>query len=106
MKKGTNVPANVPTNVPENVSSLILVGSSEILSNENLDNVGFDNGKFFLNAVAYLAYGPDLAWVQARGGKGGSGFPFVPPEKKLLWRLFVLGAAPLLFALAGFKFRY
>ncbi|MBK8576659.1 MAG: GldG family protein [Elusimicrobia bacterium] len=73
---------------------LMLVGCSEILSNENLDNVGYDNPKFFLNAVASLAYGSDMAWIQARGATTGEGFPFVPPAKKLTWRLFVLALIP------------
>ena len=102
VKKGTNVPGGFVRNgANAPLGELVLVGCSEILSNENLDNVGFDNGKFFLNAVAKLAYGPDLAWIQARGGKGGSGFPFVPPNQKLFWRLFVVGAVPLLFLFIG-----
>ncbi len=98
-------PGGFVENGPNGPGSLVLVGCSEILSNENLDNVGFDNGKFFLNAVATLAYGPDLAWVQARGGKGGSGFPFVPPNQKLFWRLFVVGTGPLVFLLARVRRR-
>jgi ABC-type uncharacterized transport system involved in gliding motility auxiliary subunit len=82
---------------------LLLLGCSEIFSNENLNNADFDNQKFFLNSVAALAYGTDLAWVQARGGRKGQGFPFVPPGEKLFWRFLVLGFVPSLLAFTGWR---
>jgi len=82
-------------------SELMLIGSSELFKNEQLEVVRYDHIKFVLNAVAFLAYGEELSSIQARGGETAPGFPFVPPQQKLLWRFLVLFFAPLIFAIYG-----
>ena len=57
-----------------------------------------------LNAVAYLTHGPQFADLQARR-KIAPGFPYLPPNQKILWRIMVIGFAPLFCGLYGF-FRY
>jgi len=46
--------------------------------------------------VAHTAYGEKLAALQARRPTA-RGFPFQSAEAKRLWRVFVVGAGPLLF---------
>ena len=46
--------------------ALLLIGSSEMFKNEHLLTPGFQHDQFLLNAVAQMAYGEDLAALQAR----------------------------------------
>lgn len=95
---GTGPAAPAPGGSP---GRLVLMGCSEILSNENLDGGNDANQTLFLNTVASLSYGTDLAWIQARGKPTREGIPFVPPAQKMMWRLIVLALVPALISLAG-----
>ncbi len=81
---------------PRQAGTLLLIGSSEMFKNEHLLAPGFQHDQFLLNAVAYNAYGEELAALQARRPTP-RGFPFQSTESKRLWRVFVVGAGPLLF---------
>ena len=81
---------------PRQAGTLLLIGSSEMFKNEHLLTPGFQHDQFLLNAVAYNAYGEELATLQARRPTS-RGFPFQSAETKRLWRVFVAGAGPLLF---------
>ena len=81
---------------PRQTGALLLIGSSEMFKNEHLLTPGFQHDQFLLNAVAYNAYGEELATLQARRPTP-RGFPFQSTESKRLWRVFVVGAGPLLF---------
>ena len=82
-------------------SKLLLIGSSKLFENEQLDSLGYDHEKFILNAVADLAYGSELARIQASGKAQAKGIPFIEPSRKLLWRSAVIGLAPLFFLFYG-----
>lgn len=77
---------------------LLLIGSSEMFKNEYLYTPGFQHEQFLLNAVAYLTHGPQFADLQARR-KIAPGFPYLPSDQKILWRVLVVGLAPLFFIL-------
>ena len=81
---------------PRQTGALLLIGSSEMFKNEHLLVPGFHHDQFLLNAVAYNAYGAELGTLQARRPTP-RGFPFQSAEAKRLWRVFVVGAGPLLF---------
>ena len=81
---------------PRQPGTLLLIGSSEMFKNEHLLTPGFQHDQFLLNAVAYNAYGEELATLQARQPTP-RGFPFQSTGAKRLWRVFVVGAGPLLF---------
>ena len=81
---------------PQQAGALLLIGSSEMFKNEHLSAPGFQHDQFLLNAVAYNAYGAELAALQARRPTL-RGFAFQSAESKRLWRVFVVGAGPLLF---------
>ena len=81
---------------PRQTGALLLIGSSEMFKNEHLLAPGFQHDQFLLNAVAYNAYGEELAALQARRPTP-RGFPFQSAESKRLWRVFIVGAGPLLF---------
>ena len=81
---------------PRQTGTLLLIGSSEMFKNEHLSALGFQHDQFLLNAVAYNAYGEELAALQARRPTP-RGFPFQSTEAKRLWRVVVVGAGPLLF---------
>ena len=81
---------------PRQAGTLLLIGSSEMFKNEHLLAPGFQHDQFLLNTVAYNAYGEELATLQARRPTP-RGFPFQSTESKRLWRVFVVGAGPLLF---------
>lgn len=83
---------------------LLLIGSSEMFKNEYLYALGFQHEQFLLNAVAYLTHGPQFADLQARR-KIAPGFPYLPSDQKILWRILIVGLGPLYFGLYGF-FRY
>jgi hypothetical protein len=80
---------------------LLLIGSSKIFANDQIDNARYDDEKFILNSVADLVYGSEFAQAQSHGGSTVKGFGFVPPGKKLLWRAFAIAFAPFLFILYG-----
>ncbi len=79
---------------------LFLIGSSEMFKNEYLYAEGFQHDQLLLNAVAQMAYGEELAQLQARRPVS-RGFAFLNPAAKSFWRAFSIGLAPLLFALYG-----
>ena len=89
---------------PNPKGELLLIGSSEMFKNEYLYAPGFQHEQFLLNAVAYLTHGPQFADLQARR-KIAPGFPYLPTNQKILWRIMVIGFAPLFCGLYGF-FRY
>jgi hypothetical protein len=80
---------------------LLLIGSSKLFDNEQLDTTRYDNEKFILNAVADLAYGSSLARIQASGQGEVKGFGFVPPGRKIMWRCAVIGMVPFLLVMYG-----
>ena len=88
-----------PTPNPQ--GHLLLIGSSEMFKNEYLYAPGFQHEQFLLNAVAYLTHGPQFADLQARR-KIAPGFPYLPPDQKILWRILVVGLAPISVGLYGF----
>ena len=100
-----NAPSPTLTHpMPNSKGHLLLIGSSEMFKNEYLYAPGFQHEQFLLNAVAYLTHGPQFADLQARR-KIAPGFPYLPPDQKILWRVLVVGLGPLSFGLYGF-FRY
>ena len=84
----------------EQEGQLLLVGSSEMFKNEYLYAEGFQHDQFLLNAVANMAYGAELAELQARRPVS-RGFAFQSPQAKSTWRAVSIGLAPLLFTLYG-----
>ncbi len=90
--------------IPTPQGQLLLIGSSEMFKNEYLYAPNFQHEQFLLNAVAYLTYGPQFATLQARR-KIAPGFPYLPPDQKILWRILVVGFAPLFFVLYGVRRR-
>ena len=61
---------------------------------------GFGHDQFLLNAVAYMAHGPELAGLQAREQAVRS-FPYLDANAKVFLRLFAVGLAPFLFLAYG-----
>lgn len=97
-----NAPDSTLTHpMPNTEGHLVLIGSSEMFKNEYLYAPGFQHEQFLLNAVAYLTYGPQFADLQARR-KIAPGFPYLPSDEKILWRILAVGLAPLFFGLYGF----
>jgi hypothetical protein len=90
---------------PEKAGRLLLLGSSKIFANDQIEYDRYDHEKFILNAVADLVYGTEFARMQAWGTTAAAGFGFVPPGQKLLWRGFGIFFMPALFALFGFWYR-
>ncbi len=81
-------------------AQLLLIGSSEMFKNEYLYAPAFQHDQFLLNAVAQMAYGEELATLQARRATA-RGFAFQSIEAKSFWRIFSVALAPLLFAVYG-----
>jgi hypothetical protein len=100
MVEGT-FPRLYGTTDPAKPGKLLLIGSSKLFDNEQLDTTRYDNEKFILNAMADLAYGSNLARIQASGGGEAQGFGFVPIGQKIVWRLVVMGLVPLLLIVYG-----
>jgi hypothetical protein len=88
------------TDKAQAAAQLLLVGSSEMFKNEYLYAPGFQHDQFLLNAVAQMAYGEELATLQARR-PAARGFAFQSIEAKSFWRTFSVALAPLLFAVDG-----
>jgi hypothetical protein len=82
---------NNPASAP---GKLLLAGSSKIFDNNQLDTTRYDNERFILNSVAELAYGKELAKIQASGAEESKGFGYVEPYKKLIWRALILCLVP------------
>ncbi len=80
--------------------ALLLVGCSEMFKNRHLYAPGLQHDQFILNAVAYLAHGPDMADVQSRA-RTAKGFPRQSMKAKIGLRSFVVGLMPLLLLVAG-----
>ena len=79
---------------------LVLVGSSEMFKNRYLSAPGFQHDQLLLNLVAELAFGGEMAALQARSSTP-RGFAHQNPEAKAWWRLIVVGTAPLAFLALG-----
>ena len=91
--------APVPATSP-GPGRLLLIGCSEMFKNDHLYAPGFQHDQLLLNAVALLAYGPELAALQARR-QTPRGFAFHSAASKARWRLFAVGAGPLAILLYG-----
>ncbi len=85
---------------PNPLGQLLLVGSSEMFKNEHLYAPEFQHEQFLLNAVAFLTGGPDMAELQSRR-KIARGFPYLPADDKILYRIFVVGFGPFMILLYG-----
>ena len=81
---------------PRKDGELLLIGSSEMFKNEHLHKPSFQHQQLLLNAVAQMAYGDELATLQARSPIP-RGFAFQNARAKSLWRSVVIGLGPLLF---------
>ena len=79
---------------------LVLVGSSEMFKNRYLSAPGFQHDQLLLNLVADMAFGREMAALQARCSTS-YGFAHQNPEAKAWWRLIVVGTAPLAFLAMG-----
>jgi hypothetical protein len=88
----------------EKEGSLLLIGCSEMFKNAHLYAPGYQHDQFLLNAVAFLAHGPEMAEIQSRQVKLKS-FPFQPPGVKLAWRIAAVGVGPAVFLLCGLLWR-
>ena len=73
---------------------LVLVGCSEMFKNGHLQMPGFDHDQLLLNLLADAVYGPDMTRLQARNPQA-RGFAYHDPAGRAVWRLVVIGAAPL-----------
>ena len=83
---------------PQAPGKLLLIGCSEMFKSSYLEAEGYQHDQFLLNAVAFLAQGPELAEIQARR-RAQKIFPYQSTESKLLLRLMVMGLPPVLFVL-------
>lgn len=79
---------------------LLLIGCSEMFKNPHLYSPRYQHDQLLLNAVAFLAHGPELAEIQARRRVPKS-VPFQPPRVKLALRILAIGVAPAIFVLFG-----
>ena len=79
---------------------LIVSASSEMFTDANLYLEGYQHDRFILSSVAALAYGPELARLQARPEYAQS---FSAPSRRLtlVWRIIVVCAAPLILVAYG-----
>ena len=84
---------------------LLLVGCSEMFKNAYLEDAEYQHDQFLLNSVALLAYGDDLAEIQARR-RTPKAIPYEPAGVKLRWRTLVVAAPPLAFVLFGLLCRF
>ena len=88
------------TAAPQAPGKMVLIGCSEMFKNAYLEAEGFQHDQFLLNAVAFLAHGPELAEIQARR-RVPKVFPYRPSSEKALWRMLVVGLPPALFVIYG-----
>jgi hypothetical protein len=89
-----------PVDPSQPSGKLILVGSSEMFKNAYLSAPGFQHDQLLLNLVAELAFGGEMAALQARRSTP-RGFAYQHPEAKRWWRLIAVGTAPLGFLALG-----
>jgi hypothetical protein len=82
--------ATAPGEPPGVAGRLLLVGASEPFKNHRLFDPDFRADHLLLNAVAALALGDGLAAVASRR-PAARGFDYVAPERRLRWRVAVLG---------------
>ena len=73
---------------------LLLIGCSEMFKNPHLHAEDFQHDQLLLNSVALMAYGEEMAALQARHPRP-RGFAFPSVAAKIRWRFFVIGLAPL-----------
>ena len=97
---GTFPPPEDEASATGTPGELLLIGDSEMFKNEHLYAAAFQHDQFLLNAVAHMAYGPEMAALQGRH-RPPRGFAFQNNAAKSLWRVVVLGAGPLVVALYG-----
>jgi hypothetical protein len=84
---------------------LLLVGASEMFKNDLLLDADFSHAQFLLNAVSLAIHGPEMTKLLSRRPKP-QGFAFRDLQSKAVWRLIVVGTAPLLLgAYGGYRFR-
>jgi hypothetical protein len=93
-------PQALPAEAARPEGALLLIGSSEMFKNDHLYAPNFQHDQLLLNAVALLAYGEELAALQARR-PAQRGFPVQSPVARALWRAGVVAAGPLLFLAWG-----
>jgi hypothetical protein len=99
--KEKGVPMDVENALPSGrAGELILSASSEMFSDANLYLDGYQHERFLLNAVAALAFGPEMASLQARP-RYPQAFAIKTRAVKLSWRFVIVCGAPLLLALYG-----
>ena len=79
---------------------LTLVGSSEMFKNRYLAATGFQHDQLLLNLVAQLAFGPEMAALQARRSSP-RGFAHQSSKAKVWWRAIVVATAPVTFLALG-----
>jgi len=84
----------------ERPGELLLIGCAAMFEDGLLEEPGFAHQQLLLNAVAWLACGPELAAVQARQ-QAPRGFAQVSPGARIGWRLAGVAGGPLFFALLG-----
>lgn len=80
---------------------MLLIGSSEMFKNRHLLSHRYEHSRFILNAAAEMAYGPELAWIQAKGGTPLRGFGYVAPGRKLCFRFLAVFLGPLVLCVYG-----
>lgn len=79
---------------------LILSASSEMFTDTNLYLNGYQHDRFLLNSVAALAYGSEMANLQARPAYPQS-FPVQSRALTLSWRLMIVCGVPLILLVYG-----
>ena len=79
---------------------LLLIGCSEMFKNPHLHAKTFQHDQLLLNSVALMAYGEEMAALQARRPPP-RGFAFPSAATKICWRLFATGVAPLCILFCG-----
>ena len=72
---------------------LLFLGGSELFKNERLLEPAFRADQLLWNAVAALAFEPELAAIATRR-TATSGTGYVAPSARLAWRAYVVGAGP------------
>ena len=97
---GRDRPVLAPDRPAGKAGKLLLIGSSEMFKNTSLHLAGYDHDQFLLNAVAYLAWGADLAEIQARV-RAPRALTYQPASVRAGWRAFTLGLPPVLFLVYG-----
>ncbi len=79
---------------------LVVIGCSEMFKNDRLLDSEFRADHLLINAACELTVGPELTYVASRR-RIAPGFDYIEPERKLVWRVAVLAAGPLLLLAFG-----